>query len=219
MYRVTAYNAAGEMLYLVPDTDAVMHKTVATVGEAFDLMESVKSAHRWDSERHYDRGNGFIRNRVAYFRIMQETGHEEFWTRAQVEEYAAVRAERRASRQVQELAEVQEPDMPGASKIRITPAMVRSIEGATHFVHGYEVGGHRATLRAMASRGLVKLHDGGGTLTDRGVWLRGYLMANGPHRSFTPAEMDADDVEEAAAEAVRRSVDAMFPVVADFLAN
>ncbi|MFE4719140.1 hypothetical protein ACFRLW_22370 [Streptomyces sp. NPDC056728] len=93
-YRVTAYNARGEMLYMVPDTDAVMDKTVATVGEAFDLMESLKSAFRWDEERYFETGNGFIRNRVASFRIKQESGHEEFWTRAQVTELAIVRAER-----------------------------------------------------------------------------------------------------------------------------
>jgi hypothetical protein len=83
-------------------------------------------------------------------------------------------------------------------RIAITPAMVNAVESAIHFAHGYEVGGHLAMLRAMSRRGLIKMHDGGGTLTDRGVWLYGYLLANGEQRRFSLAEMDGDAPESSA---------------------
>jgi hypothetical protein len=80
-------------------------------------------------------------------------------------------------------------------KITVTPGMVRAIEGATRFNHGWEIGGHTNTLRAMAVRGLVRRHDAGGTLTGRGLAILGHLCRNGMRRTFTAAELDGIDIE------------------------
>ncbi|MGW3727304.1 hypothetical protein [Streptomyces sp. NPDC000851] len=75
-------------------------------------------------------------------------------------------------------------------RVAITPAMVSTIAGALLLAHGYVAAGHTNTIRAMERCGLVRSNVGGVTLTGRGVWLRGYLMAGGPRRTFTVAEMD-----------------------------
>lgn len=84
MHEVRAYNANGDNLYVVADTDARVYVEFESAGEGFDHMESMRSGFRWDA----DRGR-FVRNRVAYFRF-----DDEVWTRAQVAEYSAARAER-----------------------------------------------------------------------------------------------------------------------------
>ncbi|MEU9654830.1 hypothetical protein [Streptomyces chartreusis] len=76
-----------------------------------------------------------------------------------------------------------------AEVVKVTDAMVREIEKATVFEHGTEIGGHAAMLRAMERQGLIRQHGAGGTLTDRGMWLRGYLMAGGTGREFLADEM------------------------------
>ena len=76
-----------------------------------------------------------------------------------------------------------------AEEVTVTDAMVRQIEKATVFEHGTEISGHASMLRAMEQQGLIRQHAAGGTLTDRGMWLRGYLMAGGEGRNFRADEM------------------------------
>lgn len=76
-------------------------------------------------------------------------------------------------------------------RIVITAAMATAVENAIRFEHGYEVIGHTSMIRAMAYRGLVRMNNVGGTLTDRGMWLYRYLNAGFPLlRSFYPSDMD-----------------------------
>ncbi|MEU9354938.1 hypothetical protein AB0D65_29085 [Streptomyces griseoloalbus] len=89
--ELRAYNAKDEQLYFLPDENARQFEAFDTVGAAFDRMEALKSAYRWDRERRHDTGNGFVRNRIAYFRM-----DDEKWTRDAVTEHAQVRAARKA---------------------------------------------------------------------------------------------------------------------------
>lgn len=90
--ELRAYNAQGEPLLWVTDLDSSNVLTFDTVGAAFDRMEATRTAYRWDRERHNATGNGFIRNRVAMFRMDAEE-----WTRDAVAEHAEVRAARKAA--------------------------------------------------------------------------------------------------------------------------
>lgn len=90
--ELRAFNAQGEQLYFVPDTDARQFLEFDKVGAAFDRMESTRTAWRWIAD-----GSRFVRNRVASFRM----DHEE-WTRDDVAQYAQVRAARRARLAAQE---------------------------------------------------------------------------------------------------------------------
>ncbi|WP_340376454.1 hypothetical protein U5640_15905 [Streptomyces sp. SS7] len=80
-------------------------------------------------------------------------------------------------------------------QITVTPAMVRAIEGATRFAHGWEIGGHARMLRAMAARKLIRMHAAGGTLTGRGLAVKGHLDQDGKRRTFTAQELDGVVIE------------------------
>ncbi|MGW1436795.1 hypothetical protein ACWD7M_16290 [Streptomyces griseus] len=80
--ELRAYNTQGDPLLFTPDLDASNAETFNTVGAAFDRMETVKSAYRWDRD-----AARFIRNRIATFRM-----DDEIWTRPEVAAHAAKRA-------------------------------------------------------------------------------------------------------------------------------
>lgn len=78
MFRVHAYNASGDTLFFAADADGADHLEDLTAGQAYDVMATRKSGHRWNDDT-----QRFTRNRIAYFRLVHATGHAERITPAE----------------------------------------------------------------------------------------------------------------------------------------
>ncbi|MFI0967138.1 hypothetical protein ACH4S8_37990 [Streptomyces sp. NPDC021080] len=159
-HELRAYNAQGEQLFITPDADGPQFESFETLGEAFDRMEALKSAYRWDSERAgYVAADGFVRNRIARFRF-----DDEEWTRAQVAAYAVKRAARKAALAERPAAE-EEPQQAPAEEERSEEAAaqrVAAVEDCEARADSYE-------LAVSAVRGFVRELPVGGALLVRTV--------------------------------------------------
>lgn len=78
MFRVHAYNASGDTLFFTADADGADHIEGVTATEAYDIMATRKSGHRWNDDTHR-----FTRNRIARFRLVHASGHSEHITPAE----------------------------------------------------------------------------------------------------------------------------------------
>jgi hypothetical protein len=175
--ELRAYNAQGEQLFITPDADGPQFETFDTVGAAFDRMEALKSAWRWDRERAgYVAADGFVRNRIAYFRL-----GDEHWTR----EAVAAHAQKRAARKAQ-----QQEERPAVEITRKpTPAMVELLRKGAADPKG------RMTMVDHNDRtqdGILR-RDMADT-ADAGPWLS-YLVINDRGRAYL-AKLDREQQGE-----------------------
>lgn len=74
-YRLFAKNASGDTLFFTPDADGADYLANLTAKQAFEVMTTRKTGHRWSD----DRGR-FSRNRIATFRLVHDSGHVETFT-------------------------------------------------------------------------------------------------------------------------------------------
>lgn len=109
MFRIHAYNASGDTLFFTADADGADHIDGVTATEAYDIMATRKSGHRWNDDTHR-----FTRNRIARFRLVHASGHSEHITPA--EAVAVVNAPKPTP-----AAEPQALDIPAVAPIVVTP--------------------------------------------------------------------------------------------------
>ena len=77
-YRLYAKNASGDTLFFKADADGADYLADLTAKQAFEVMTTRKSGHRWNDDT-----QRFTRNRIATFRLVHDSGHVETFTPAE----------------------------------------------------------------------------------------------------------------------------------------
>jgi hypothetical protein len=204
--ELRAYNAQGEQLFITPDADGPQFEEFDTVGDAFDRMEALKSAWRWDRERAgYVAADGFVRNRIAYFRL-----DDEEWSRAQVAAHAQERAARKAALAQQQGAEEAPQE---AERAEDTTARRREL-AASRSANSYEPAADavRAFVREMAPGGdlRVRVTEGAEVFVSRED-LHAMVYDNAGAEGRAQAAVRIREAVAAHVDRGERAVHMMFP--------